>query len=222
MKENKEEWRPVCGYEGLYEVSSLGRVRSVDRHIISADGREYDRKGVLMKLRIDKGGYVKVGLRHTTQQKQYSVHRLVAQAFIPNPGNLPQINHKDENPTNNRVDNLEWCTAEYNINYGLHNEKVRNFKLEWWKDDNRRKIMSESKIGPKNPNFGKKYTDEEKEARSRKLSKRVYQYTLDWDLVAEYKSVREAASINGYDRGTLSKACRGIIRYGYRWSYERV
>ena len=100
MKENIEIWRPVIGYEN-YEISSLGRIRNVIT-------------GKVLKPLKGKNGYLHIDLK----SKHCYIHRLVAEAFIPNPDNLPLINHKDENPLNNCVDNLEWCTHKYNINYG--------------------------------------------------------------------------------------------------------
>ena len=100
----EEIWKDIKGFEGLYQVSNLGRVKSLRRNIIS-------------KNRIARG-YERVVLCINNSPKNYSVHRLVATAFIPNPDNLPQVNHKDENRTNNCVDNLEWCDGKYNINYG--------------------------------------------------------------------------------------------------------
>ena len=105
-----EEWRPVVGYEGLYEVSNKGRVRK----IIS---------GRILKDRDNGRGYRYVRLHHINIDTVY-VHRLVAQAFIPNPLDLPQVNHKDEDKSNNSVDNLEWCTAKYNIHYGTAIDRI--------------------------------------------------------------------------------------------------
>lgn len=104
-----EEWRPIVGYEGLYEVSSWGRIKN--------------RHGKLRKQRIDRYGYQKVNLSKNGIYKTFLVHRLVAQVFIPNPNNYHIINHKDYTPLNNRVDNLEWCDTKYNVNYGDGNIK---------------------------------------------------------------------------------------------------
>lgn len=101
----EEIWKEIKEYEGLYQVSNMGRVKSL-------------RKNIILKKSITYRGYEKVNLSVNNIHKDYSVHRLVANAFIPNPDNLPQVNHKDENKTNNCVNNLEWCTQKYNINYG--------------------------------------------------------------------------------------------------------
>ena len=121
-----EEWRKIVGYEGLYEVSSLGRVRSLDRY----DSINRFRKGRILKSGTDTGGYLFVQLSSNGNEKNHSVHRLVAEAFIPNPDNLPQVNHIDEDKSNNCVDNLEWCDREYNINYGTIKDRIRNTNLK--------------------------------------------------------------------------------------------
>lgn len=112
MEEIKEEWRDIEGYENLYQVSNLGRVKSLKF------GKEK-----ILKLKKTWDGYCIVGLCQQNKRKDYLVHRLVAQTFIDNPQNLPQVNHRDENPLNNDVQNLEWCTPKQNINYGTHNQR---------------------------------------------------------------------------------------------------
>lgn len=113
-----EEWRPVVGYEGLYEVSSFGRVRSVDRFVRGRSGKPKPCKGIARKNELVGGGYYQVALCKDGKHNHCLVHRLVAEAFIPNPDNLPQVNHKDECKTNNAIWNLEWCGAKYNQGYG--------------------------------------------------------------------------------------------------------
>ena len=120
----EEIWKPIVGYEGYYEVSNLGRVRSIDRFVIDKTGRRQFKKGTLLNYRPDRQGYCIVSLSINRKYKTKCVHTLVADAFIPNPDNLPQVNHKDEVKSNNCVDNLEWCTAKYNANYGNRNKKV--------------------------------------------------------------------------------------------------
>ena len=105
-----EVWKPVVGYEGLYEVSNIGRVRSINYHKSG--------KAKVMSPSFNTWGYLIVDLRKNNKRHSYAVHRLVAFAFIPNPDNFPEINHKNEIKTDNNVENLEWCTRKYNINYG--------------------------------------------------------------------------------------------------------
>ena len=113
-----EIWKPKKDYEGLYEVSNLGRVKSL------GNGKSINSKEGILKPGKIKQGYLQVTLCKNRKQKRFLVHRLVAEAFLPNPENLPFINHKDEDKTNNSVDNLEYCTREYNNNYGTRNERV--------------------------------------------------------------------------------------------------
>lgn len=119
----KEYWRQVVGYEGLYEVSNIGRVKSLNYHQTGKEAiLKTGRKG-----RCDKFGhrYSSVSLSKNGKVKCMSVHRLVAEAFIPNPNNLPEVNHINEDKTDNRVENLEWCTGKYNCNYGRRNDGIR-------------------------------------------------------------------------------------------------
>lgn len=112
MTATTEIWKPKKDYEGLYEVSNLGRVKSL------GNGNSNNSKERILKPGKVKGGYLQICLSKNRKHKNFYIHRLVAEAFLPNPDNLPFINHKDEDKTNNSVENLEWCTFEYNINYG--------------------------------------------------------------------------------------------------------
>ena len=119
-----EVWKPVVGYEGRDEVSNFGRVKSKERFRRANCGtfRRIDER--IMKQCLDRDGYLSINLYNDCERKHALVHRLVAEAFIPNPNNLPQVNHKDERKTNNCIDNLEFCDAEYNTNYGKRNKKA--------------------------------------------------------------------------------------------------
>ena len=119
-----ERWRDIEGYEGLYQVSSCGRVKSLGRYKISKGGSNVYIKERIFKPKTLATGYLLIALCKEGDTKQFSIHRLVAEAFIPNPENLPQVNHKDEVKVNNYVSNLEWCTSKYNINYGTRNERA--------------------------------------------------------------------------------------------------
>lgn len=108
----KEIWKDIPGYEGLYQVSNQGRIKSFRKSSKYGCPDEF-----ILKSTVSNNGYAQITLYGKTRSK-HLVHRLVAEAFVQNPDNLPQINHKDENRLNNRADNLEWCTAKYNNKYG--------------------------------------------------------------------------------------------------------
>lgn len=190
----KEIWRPIKGYEGYYQVSNLGNVRSVDRVVIRSNGRKYSRKSQIRKIRKDVGGYLICDLCKNSKYKTIAVHRLVAQAFIPNPDNLPEINHKDEVKTNNCVfvnkdgsvdldkSNLEWCDSKYNKNYGTAIQR-----------------------------------------RAEKLSIPVLQLDINTGrVISEYPSAREAERQLNISQGSISKCCNGKQKTagGFKWKYK--
>lgn len=123
----KEIWKDIPNFEGLYQVSNLGNVKTLDKYVNSGikNNSKVKRIGKILK-QYNKGGYLQVSLRKNYKRYYFGIHRLVAMAFIPNPNNYPQVNHKDENKLNNCVENLEWCTAQYNCNYGNRNKKIYN------------------------------------------------------------------------------------------------
>ena len=123
----QEIWKDIKGYEGYYQVSNFGEVKSLDR-IIRNEGNKGSNKfskykGKILSKSKRAKGYLAVVLTKKCKAKSFLVHRLVAEAFIENPQKLPLINHKDENKQNNFVDNLEWCDNKYNINYGSWRQK---------------------------------------------------------------------------------------------------
>lgn len=111
-----EIYKDIEGYEGIYQVSNLGNVKSLNYNRTS--------KEKILKPLNGKDGYLFVILSKQGKRKTHLVHRIVAQTFIDNPNNLPQINHKDEDKTNNCINNLEFCDCQYNINYGTRNQRA--------------------------------------------------------------------------------------------------
>ena len=112
----EEIWRDIEGYKGLYQVSNMGRVRSLDRWITYKDGREALFKGKILHLNCNTSGYLEVNLCKQSKGKMIGVHRLVAQSFIDNVDNLPEVDHIDGDKTNNNVTNLRWVTHLDNCN----------------------------------------------------------------------------------------------------------
>lgn len=113
-----EIWKDIEGFEGFYQVSSFGRVRSLDRLVNGCGKKGFQRlKGKILKLQSRKSGHLDVLLKMNGKEKRCWVHRLVAEAFIANPQTLPIVNHIDSNPKNNTIENLEWCTQKHNITH---------------------------------------------------------------------------------------------------------
>lgn len=123
-----EIWKNIEGYEGMYQVSNEGRVKSLKF------GKEK-----IMKPNKDRNGYLNINLRKDEKRRIFAIHRLVAQAFLPNPNNYEEVNHKDEDKTNNVVSgvntNLEWCNRQYNCNYGTRTERISKQVNQYTLDD---------------------------------------------------------------------------------------
>lgn len=179
----QEIWKDIDGYEGRYQISNLGNVKS-----LNYGGRGYARNLV---PKINNYGRLWVELMKDGKKRQFLIHRLVGMAFIPNPDNLPQINHKDENPKNNRVDNLEWCTGLYNVHYYL--ERHPNVARE-------RKTPSR---------------------RNRRLNIRINQIDSDGNIVKVWDDVRTATVATGYNQWSITQCCDGVrhTAYGFKWQY---
>ena len=179
----KEVWKAVVGWEGLYEISNLGNVRTL-----------HYKKPYLMHPVVDSKGYKRISfvLPNSKKYKRYGVHRLVAEAFIPNPNNLPQINHKDENRANNCVDNLEWCTNKYNCNYGSH-----------------RKNVSFSRTGLV---FSELHIENIRKAHAKVQGKPVIQLSQNGDFIKQFDSMSSASRELNIAPICISKCCNGKIK----------
>jgi len=182
-----EIWKDVIGYEGLYQVSNLGNIRTLERQYYS--GRNHSicktQKSTLLKQQKDKDGYLTVGLSKDGVQKYTRVHRVVAEAFIFNddPENKTQVNHKDEIKSNNKVDNLEWCTAKYNMNYGT--------RL--------------TRISEKTKGIANKGCLKSKEI----ISKEIICVTTN----KIFKSIKDAADFYKVDNSSITAVCKGKRNY---------
>ena len=162
-----EVWKDIVGYEGLYQVSNLGIVKSLKRKVYAGRNRmrwQYER--ILSNNKTNGNGYIVVSLNKESKSKNKYVHRLVAEAFLENPNNYKYINHKDQNTFNNNVNNLEFCTAQYNSTYrdahikrGLkHRNNLVNSKKVYQLDENENIIKEFPSMAEANRQLGTNHT----------------------------------------------------------------
>jgi len=131
MFKNNEIWKDIKGYEGLYQVSNMGRVKSLERTVTRKNGRKLPVKERILQPTKNFNGYLLVNLYDTSSKlKRISIHRLVCEAFHENPKNKPCVNHIDENKTNNTVCNLEWCTYEENLKHGTRPTRIAKANIK--------------------------------------------------------------------------------------------
>lgn len=209
-----EIWKPVPEFEGYYEVSNLGRVRSVDRYCVRPTvGDKAFRKGKIVGFRVSKRGYLQAVLHKDGEKFHPYIHRLVAKAFIPNPENKPQVNHKDGDKTNNCVENLEWNT---NLENNLHSWRVLGRTVT---EETKQKMRIAALNAP--PEKRKRISDGLKN--SKKFadynSRRGYRVVRVEDGKV-YKSIRGAARDVGIACGGIREVCkkgRQQTAGGYHW-----
>ena len=190
----KEVWKDIKGYEGLYQISNLGNVKSLDRKVNAKNNKKRLIKGTFLKLRFNNRNYNIVSLYKNNIQEVRFIHRLVAETFIPNPENKPEVNHIDGNKSNNRVDNLEWNTHSENIQHSWDNglqyttEKMRKAGYEMCK----------------------------------KMSIPIIQYTLNGEFVKEWNSAADVQRELNIYRSSISMCCKEKKKssHGYMWRYK--
>lgn len=204
----QEIWKDIKNYEGLYQVSNLGRVKSLNR-ICYDSVRKYNKKIFkrILKQAIAKPGYYTINLTKNGKQQTYRIHRLVAETFIPNPYNYPIINHIDGNKLNNNINNLEWCTYKHNSKeakkLGLLKSSINNLK-RW------------------NGKYGKEHN----------RSKKVYQIDINTnEIIQMFYGIAEASRVTGINATNISACCNHSIKHkngtswqvktagGYKWEF---
>ena len=196
----KEAWKDIKGFEGRYQVSNLGRVKSLCYHNGTSER--------ILKQRNNLSGYPIVNLYKKGSDKGTlkTVHRLVAEQFIPNENNFPMINHKDENPENNNVRNLEWCDCSYNVLYSLKRHPERIEKI---KEKRKRKNGYKRKKGYKRKNEPYKYKSA------------VIQKTMNGEEIKIFKNTREVCKEMNFSQSPILECCKGNRKtaYGYKWEF---
>lgn len=199
-----EIWRDIPGYEGIYQVSNLGRVKSLPRIVICSNGYEKNYKSKILKSKFEKDGYLRIGLTKFSKETKKYVHRLVAHLFVPNPNNYSEVNHKDENKSNNCSNNLEWCTRKYNVNYGNRTKK-QVYHTDYKKIASKIDYKALSKL--------------QKAA----TQKTVYQYDKNLNFIRKYISLSETEKY-GFTPQLISGCCNGKRKThkGYIWSYTKL
>ena len=190
-----EEYKDIAGFEGMYQISNMGNVRSLDR--LDSKGRIVHGRILIHKK--DGGGYHQVCLSKDSRCYYLKIHRLVCEAFLPNPENKPTVNHKDENKDNNCLDNLEWATYKENAHHGTR--MARCYDHRDYKAIGKRIAATKRKNG---------------EAR------KVEQFTLDGQLVRQWDAIVDAARAHdGTPTGVSYAAIHGNAYRGFLWRYKK-
>jgi hypothetical protein len=194
-----EIWRNILGYETFYQISNLGMVRSFDREVNCIYGSKAIKKSKILNL-FTRKGYLLVGLDDGIKQKQYSVHRLVAIAFIPNPENKRCVNHKNSIRSDNRVENLEWATHSENNLHAFRVGKRTHPKGMLGKIGSKSNLGNTGALSP--------------------FSKKVIQMTLDGVEVKIWDAINDAGR-SGFSHGNIVSCCQGkrLTHKGYKWKY---
>lgn len=197
-----EVWRDVKDYKGLYQVSNLGRVKSVKRYVKHYKGGVKSISERILKLTNDSYGYLVIHLSKNGVGKMYKVHRLVAEAFIPNQDNKPTVDHINTIKTDNRIENLRWATDTEQ----KKNELTKQHSSEAHKGE---KTNFYGKYGKKHPN-----------------SKPVLQYDLDGNFIKEWECASQVQREINIISSNITSCCRGRYGFktagGYVWKYKVI
>lgn len=211
-----EVWKDIEGYEGLYQVSNLGRVRSLN----------YNHTGEikLLKQDISHNGYKRAMLYKDGKMKRYLVHRLVAMTFISNPDDLPIVNHKDENKTNNNVNNLEWCTYKYNNNYGTKKEKLsKSMKGKSLSEEHKKKMSESHKGKHHSEETKKKIRETRKKGKDNPNAKPILMYDKEGNFIRRFECIHDTNEYFGkeYAYKNVSACLTGKRKtvFGYVFKY---
>jgi hypothetical protein len=197
MKTKEEVWKDIPGFEGIYQCSNIGNVKSLDRLIIYSDNRKRLHFGKTLNKHLKIQGYYDVCLIINGYKKYVDIHKLVAICFIPNPENKPCIDHINTIRTDNRVENLRWVTHKENSNNEL------------------------SKINYRNSKIGFKHTEETKLKMSKYKIKTVLQYDLNNTLINKFESATLASKYYNVNKCNITSSCRKNKKYlNYIWKYE--
>ena len=219
----KENWKPIKDFEGYYEISSFGRVKSLNRVIETSDGINKKIKERILKSSENSNGYLIVTLKKNNKRKQFKVHRLVAEAFIPNPESKPYIDHINTIRTDNRVSNLRWVTQKENCNNELS-------KKNYSEAQKGHEVSEETKKKIGKVHKGRKHTEETKkklkghevsEETRKKIGKGNGKLAYCIELDKIFESTCEASRELGICQNSISLACRGKRETagGYHWEY---
>ncbi len=202
----EEIWKDIEGYEGLYQISNFGNVKSLERMIEKSNGVIQVRCERIMARRESTDGYYMAKLNVNNHSKSIAIHILVAKHFIPNPNNYPEVNHLDCNRKNNRVDNLEWCTHQQNVEYSY---LLGHYKTKSGKDNPNYNNHTLKEKYRNNPELAKANNRRPREQNGRCVPIRVYHK----DGVTDFKFIGEAAEFlidNGYTNSQID-SIRGDI-----------
>lgn len=183
-------WKSIKGYEAHYEVSNTGLVKSFKRN----------KNGIILKPIADRKGYLRVPLCKNGKEKRYFIHRLVAEAFIPNPENKPQVNHINENKADNHVENLEWCTQTENINWGKGSIARKEKCTRMCRELGKRTYMQANE----------------------KHRMKIIQKDINGNIVNTFDSQVEAAKALKLQRSSISQCINGKRKSTGGFTFERV